>query len=162
MRKELTGNGSERNSEQKLHFLDYWRIIQKRKEVIIATLIIIVLTTAVISMIQKEQYQATAVLEISPKKRSVAIFGPQAQRRGIDPNELNTYIKGLQFADVLRRVVRGEIYKGETLYSCPVCKEKMTKDDLRRLEVKGMICPTAFCPEKLNTHNQKKYPPQIH
>jgi len=158
MRKDLTGNGSERNSEQKLHFLDYWRIIQKRKEVIIATLIIIVLTTAVISMIQKDQYQATAVLEVSTKKRSVDIFGPQMRSTGVDPSQLNTYLKGLMFADVLRSVVRGEIYKGETLYYCPVCKEYMTKDDLRRLEVKGMICPTAFCSETLKTYNQKKYP----
>ena len=40
-------------SDSKLHFLDYWRIIRIRKTVILAVFLLVVLTTALVTYILK-------------------------------------------------------------------------------------------------------------
>ena len=50
--------------ESKLHFLDYWRIIQVRKTVIIAVFLLVVITTTVVTYILPKTYMSTAQIEV--------------------------------------------------------------------------------------------------
>jgi len=152
----ISDNGFERAQEQRLHFLDYWRVIQKRKEAIIATVIILVLGTALFSLTQPKQYTATATLEISPKEYAVELFQPQARSTIVDPQQISTVISEVTLPNVLKSVMKGDIWTDKKSYLCPV-HGVLTLDEVR-LAGTGRICPHELCNEKLEYRKEKKYP----
>ncbi|NIA31882.1 MAG: hypothetical protein GWP06_18475, partial [Actinobacteria bacterium] len=112
----ISGNGFEQVQDQKLHFLDYWRVIQKRKEAIIAVVIILVLGTALFSLMQQKQYIATATLQISPQKKAVDPFTNRATPVMVDPQQISTVISEITLPNVLSRVIKGEIWTDAKKY----------------------------------------------
>ena len=50
----------EQTSESNLHFLDYWRVIRSRKEVILAVMLLVVVTGTGVTLMLPKQYAADA------------------------------------------------------------------------------------------------------
>ena len=151
----MLDNGVDKMQEQSLHFLDYWRVLQKRKEAIIATVIIIVLVTAAFTLIQKPQYIATATLEVSTKEQAVDLFTTTARTLAVDPQKIATHLSGILHENVLKRVVLGDIWESGKTYHCQV-HGNYSEDEIRKAGT-GLICPSPLCNEKLNIDKKKKY-----
>jgi len=54
----------QQQSESKLHFLDYWRIIRIRKTVILAVFLLVVLTTTIITFLLPPTYASSVRIAI--------------------------------------------------------------------------------------------------
>ena len=152
----ISGNGFEQIQDQKLHFLDYWRVIQKRKEAIIAVVIILVLVTALLSLMQQKQYIAKATLQLSPKEKAIDPFQTHATPIMVDPQQISTVISEITLPNVLRRVIKGEIWTDAKKYRCRVHGD-LELDEVR-IAGTGTICPKPLCNEKLTTQKVKEYP----
>ena len=59
-------------SEQKLHFLDYWRIIRIRKTVILAVFLLVVLTTTAVTFILPQSFRSTVRIEVGKDATDIA------------------------------------------------------------------------------------------
>jgi replicative DNA helicase len=55
----------------RLHFLDYWQVITKRKEVIIATAVILIFAATVYSFVKQSQYTATSQVRIETSSTTI-------------------------------------------------------------------------------------------
>jgi polysaccharide biosynthesis transport protein len=152
----ISGNGFEQSQEQKLHFLDYWRVIQKRKEAIIAVVIILVLGTALFSLMQEKQYIAKATLQLSPQKKAVDPFQTQMTPVMVDPQQISTVISQITLPNVLERVIKGDIWTDAKKYRCRVHGD-LELDEVR-IAGTGTICPKPLCNEKLTVKRVKEYP----
>ncbi|MDC0325768.1 Wzz/FepE/Etk N-terminal domain-containing protein, partial [bacterium] len=59
-----TKPNQQQQSDSKLHFLDYWRIIRIRKTVILAVFLLVVLTTTIITFLLKPTYASSVRIAI--------------------------------------------------------------------------------------------------
>src|SRR5438270_4749360 len=67
--------------ENKLHFLDYWRIIRIRKTVILAVFLLVVLTTTAVTFILPQSFRSTVRIEVGKDTTDIAplLMGVQNQ-----------------------------------------------------------------------------------
>jgi succinoglycan biosynthesis transport protein ExoP len=140
--------------EDKLHFLDYWRVVKKRKEIIIATLVIIVFSVAVLSWITTPTYSAYSRIKVEQRQRPMDVFQPERASLLFDPYEYETHRESLSSYPVLERVVLGEIYTDQYQYTCPKHPQVVLADDEARQH--NYSCPV--CGERLKRQRPKKYP----
>lgn len=89
-----------------LHFLDYWRIVKKRKEVIIASFIIIVITTMIVSFTMKPVYMATTRLLIERDMPVVTVFDRGVQLGQSDSSYYQTQYEVLQSEPILEKTIK--------------------------------------------------------
>ncbi|HEY0791669.1 MAG TPA: polysaccharide biosynthesis tyrosine autokinase [Chthoniobacterales bacterium] len=61
-------------NEAKLHFLDYWRVVRVRLGLVILAFVLVLITTAVVTLTTPKQYQSFATIEIEPDMTPVRIF----------------------------------------------------------------------------------------
>src|ERR1700741_1770579 len=92
-------------SETKLHFLDYWRIIRIRKTVILAVFLLVVLTTTAVTFILPETYMSTARIEVGKDTPGVASILQQQALPGYDPYFIQTEFEKIKSQKVLPRVI---------------------------------------------------------
>ncbi|MFU8779767.1 MAG: GumC family protein [Kiritimatiellia bacterium] len=90
--------------EQQLHFLDYWRVISSRKEVVIAVSLLVVITGIVITYSMPRIYMASAVIRVQEESSDVAVFGPEMSR--FDPLFLRTQFELIQSRPIVEEMVR--------------------------------------------------------
>jgi succinoglycan biosynthesis transport protein ExoP len=62
-------------SEATLHAVDYWQVIKNRYGVILMTLLLVFMTSAVITYVMPKKYQSTAVVQVKPSTRMLQPFG---------------------------------------------------------------------------------------
>jgi capsular exopolysaccharide synthesis family protein len=91
-------------SEQGLHFLDYWRVISSRKEVVIAVSLLVVMTGIIITYAMPKVYMASAVIRVQESTPDVSVFTPEMMR--FDPLFLRTQFELIQSRPVIEEVVR--------------------------------------------------------
>jgi succinoglycan biosynthesis transport protein ExoP len=146
----------EERGQDKLHFLDYWRVVKKRKEIIIATLIIIVFTTFVFSWIAKEVYSASSQIKVEQRQRPMDVFRSETPTYSplFDQYEFETHRKSLESNSVLTKVVLGEIYSEDYLWYCPAHPAAKFTD--RQASSQGDVC--TVCQSALVRQRKKKYP----
>ena len=60
-----------------LHFLDYWRVIRSRKEIVLAVAILVVLTGTVYTLMLPNIFAASARIRVSEDSPSISPFAPQ-------------------------------------------------------------------------------------
>jgi len=96
----------ETDQASSLHFLDYWRIVRKRKEVIIASFIIIVIMTMIFSFTMKSVYMATTKLLIERDMPVVSVFGQGVQLGQSDPAYYQTQYEVLQSEPILEKTIK--------------------------------------------------------
>lgn len=95
------------NSELKLHFLDYWRVIRVRFGLILLAFLLVVITAGVITYFQPRLFPSTVKMEVQPAMADMEIFGrtasPGAPR--IDPRFAQLQFEILQTKSVLYPVI---------------------------------------------------------
>ncbi|MDD4871193.1 MAG: polysaccharide biosynthesis tyrosine autokinase [Kiritimatiellae bacterium] len=89
--------------QETLHFLDYWRVIRSRKEIIIAVFLLVVLTGILVTYSLPKVYMASTVIKVKEDSPDIEPFGMEGYRRG-DPLFLRT-----QFEIIQSRPVREEV-----------------------------------------------------
>lgn len=142
------------DSLEKLHFLDYWQVITRRKEVIIATFLIIVFIAVVISLLLPSTYTATATIKVETSREEFDIRDINAGRADIlDPQDLQTHYVQMQSPIVLQKVIKGDINK--TVYVCPRPDHNDSK--LEEPTING-LCPKDGCNESLIREEIRRFP----
>ncbi len=92
-------------AQETLHFLDYWRVIRSRKEIIISVFLLVVLTGVLITYSLPKVYMSSTIIKVKEDSPDIEPFGPESYRR-IDPLFLRT-----QFEIIQSRPVREEVVK---------------------------------------------------
>ncbi|MDA0578418.1 MAG: Wzz/FepE/Etk N-terminal domain-containing protein, partial [Verrucomicrobia bacterium] len=90
--------------QEALHFLDYWRIIRARKEIVLTVFLLVVVTGIVFTFAMPKVYQATCVVQVKEKRPDVSVF--QQERIQYDPLFLRTQFEIIQSPPVIEEVVR--------------------------------------------------------
>ncbi len=92
------------DSQETLHFLDYWRVISSRKEIVIAVSLLVVITGIIITYAMPKIYMASAVIRVQEGSPDVAVFSPEMMR--FDPLFLRTQFEIIQSRPIVEEVVR--------------------------------------------------------
>jgi polysaccharide biosynthesis transport protein len=90
--------------EQQLHFLDYWRVVSSRKEIVIAVALLVVITGIIITYSMPRVYMSSAVIRVQEESSDVAVFGPEMSR--FDPLFLRTQFELIQSRPIVEEMVR--------------------------------------------------------
>ena len=98
---------AEESQNTALHFLDYWRVIRDRKEVILAVALLTIVTGTAYTLMMPKKYTATTQLEVREDAMDVdPFYERQASRIGYNPFFLMTQEKIMKSRPVLTEVVR--------------------------------------------------------
>lgn len=94
-------------ADNKLHFLDYWRIIRIRKTVILAVFLLVVITTTAVTFILPESFMSMARIEVA---KDVTDISPLMQTysggNNYDPYFLQTEFEKIKSQTVLHEVIK--------------------------------------------------------
>ena len=94
----------EQTSESNLHFLDYWRVIRSRKEVILAVMLLVVVTGTGVTLMLPKQYAADARILVREDNMDVDVFERQMPT-GYNPFFLRTQYEIIQSRQILYQVI---------------------------------------------------------
>lgn len=98
---------AEETQHTALHFLDYWRVIRDRKEVILAVALLTIVTGTAYTLMMPKKYTATTQLEVREDAMDVdPFYDRQASRLGYNPFFLMTQEKIMRSRPVLNEVIR--------------------------------------------------------
>ncbi len=90
--------------QENLHFLDYWRIIASRKEVVIAVSMLVVITGIIVTYSMPKVYRASVVIQV--KDETPDIDGIRQRIGRYDPLFLRTQFEKIQSGPIVEEVVR--------------------------------------------------------
>ena len=96
---------SSTQTDSKLHFLDYWRIIRIRKTVILAVFLLVVITTTAVTFMLPQSYMASARIEVSKDVSDINPLMPTMQSVAYDPYFLQTEFEKIRSQKVLHQVI---------------------------------------------------------
>lgn len=91
--------------DNSLHFLDYWRVIRARKEIILAVTLLVVITGAAYTFTLPRIFLAEARIEVRPDSLDVDVFRQQ-QVMGYNPFFLRTEFEIIRSRSTLSQVIR--------------------------------------------------------
>lgn len=90
----------------KLHFLDYWRIIRIRKTVILAVFLLVVLTTTAVTFILPKSYSSTVKIAIEKDAPDInPLLGTQPPSH-FDPYFIQTEFEKIQSKQISYKVIQ--------------------------------------------------------
>ena len=95
--------------EEALHFLDYWRVLKNRKEIILAVILLVSLTGIAITYMMPPTYSATCRIIVEEDKTDVDVF-----QQSLLPN-YNPYYLMTQFQVIKSRPILAEIVNDPNL-----------------------------------------------
>ncbi len=91
-------------AESSLHFLDYWRVIRSRKEVILAVTLLVVVTGTAFTLTLPKKYMADARILVREDSMDVDVFERQFPT-GYNPFFLRTQYEIIQSRQLLYQVM---------------------------------------------------------
>jgi len=91
--------------ETTLHFLDYWRVIRSRKEIVLAVLFLVVITGVAYTFTLPEIYAAQARIEVNQDTVEIDPFKSASSTRSYDPYFLRTQFEIIQSKPILNEVI---------------------------------------------------------
>ena len=93
--------------ETTLHFLDYWRVIRSRKEIVLAVLFLVVITGTAYTFTLPKIYAAQSRIEVNNDSVDIDPFSavPSGAMRGYDPYFLRTQFEIIQSKPILYEVI---------------------------------------------------------
>ena len=98
---------AEESQTSALHFLDYWRVIRDRKEVILAVALLTIVTGTAYTLMMPKKFTATTQLEVREDAMDVdPFYERQVSRIGYNPFFLMTQEKIMKSRPVLTEVIR--------------------------------------------------------
>ncbi|MGQ9661428.1 MAG: GumC family protein [Kiritimatiellia bacterium] len=86
------------------HFLDYWRVIRSRKEIVIAISLLVIVTGILITLSLPKVYMSSAVILVKQDSPDVRVFPTESVR--FDPWFLRTQFEIIQSRPIVEEVVR--------------------------------------------------------
>lgn len=95
----------EQKKESTLHFLDYWRVIRSRKEIVLAVLLLVVITGTAYTFTLPKIYASQARIEVNRDNVDIDPFNPASQLGGYDPYFLRTQFEIIQSKPILYEVI---------------------------------------------------------
>ena len=95
-----------KDNVKELHFLDYWKIIKKRKDVVFAVFFIIVMTTTVWTFVQTPVYLSSTRLLVDKQRPEINVFNRQQALDTYDPFYYQTQYEIIQSKRVLKQVIK--------------------------------------------------------
>ncbi len=96
---------AENEQQETLHFLDYWRVIQSRKEVVIAVFLLVVVTGVLVTFNMSRYYRASCVIAVEQQETlDVEVFSRNISR--YDPLFLRTQYEIIQSRPVIEDAIR--------------------------------------------------------
>lgn len=87
-----------------LHFLDYWRVVRNRKEVILAVMVLVVLVGVFVTMAMTERFMATSSIRVEQDIPQMQAFTAQSSVPAFNPFFLLTEMQVLQSELILGQV----------------------------------------------------------
>jgi polysaccharide biosynthesis transport protein len=90
--------------QENLHFLDYWRVVRSRKEVVIAVFLLVVLTGIFVTYAMPKVYMSTCLVQVKEDQPAVSVWGQEGGR--FDPLFLRTQFEIIQSGPVIEEVIR--------------------------------------------------------
>jgi len=118
--------------ENRLHFLDYWRIIRIRKAIIITVFLITAIVATAVTFLLPESYASTARIRIEPDNiTDIQSMGGMPAIGGYDPYFIQTEFEIIQDRVVLGKVIEnlnlnevwGKKYNGGEMLKTPETME---------------------------------------
>lgn len=94
----------EQSNEAQLHFLDYWRVIRSRKEVILAVTLLVVLTGTGVTFMLPKKYSATARILVRQDETDIDVFERQFNA-AYNPFFLRTQYEIIKSKPILYEVI---------------------------------------------------------
>ena len=91
-------------NEGSLHFLDYWRVIRSRKEVILAVMLLVVVTGTAFTLTLPRQYMADARIMVREDAMDIDVFERQYVG-GYNPFFMRTQYEIIQSRQILYQVI---------------------------------------------------------
>lgn len=91
-------------NEGSLHFLDYWRVIRSRKEVILAVMLLVVVTGTAFTLTLPRQYMADARIMVREDAMDIDVFERQYVG-GYNPYFMRTQYEIIQSRQILYQVI---------------------------------------------------------
>ncbi len=98
-------NPTPEDHDARIHFLDYWRVVQLRLPIITLAFLLVVITAGVTTYLLPRQYQSTVVLEVEQNDQKMRIFQDGAGVGGVDPRFATTQFQIIQRKEMLYPVI---------------------------------------------------------
>ena len=99
-------NESAEQQSGTLHFLDYWRVIRSRKEIVLAVAILVVLTGTVYTLMLPNIYASSSRISVSEDAPEINPFAmQQSYASSYNPYFLRTQFEILQSKPILHEVI---------------------------------------------------------
>ncbi len=96
-----------KDNMRELQFLDYWKIIMKRKDVVASAFFIIIITVSIWTFVlQTPMYRASTKLLVEKERPDIALFNTVQRMDTYDPYYYQTQYEIIQSKDVLEQVVK--------------------------------------------------------
>jgi succinoglycan biosynthesis transport protein ExoP len=93
--------------EESLHFLDYWRIIRSRQEIVIAVSVLVVLAGILVTYSMPRVYAASAVIQVKEETPDLPVFPTRpGERLAYDPLFLRTQYEIIQSRSIIEDTIR--------------------------------------------------------
>lgn len=95
---------TEDNQDAGLHFLDYWRVIRSRKEIVLAVVILVTLSGTLYSLMLPKIYSASTTIRVREDAMDIEVFDRQ-MTAGFNPFFLKTEFEVIQSRTTLSSVL---------------------------------------------------------
>lgn len=92
--------------EKEVHLRDYWKVIQKRRWIVIAFFLIVLIATAVGTLTMKPIYRGTATIQINKENPQIVDFKEIFAVNTMDTDYYQTQYKILESRTLARRVIQ--------------------------------------------------------
>lgn len=102
---DAASHSTDSAAEQRLHFLDYWRIIRMRKLIIFTVFLLVVVTTTLITRWIEPTYMSTVRMDVQKDVGDVNLLASQQMQMVHDPYFVMTQFEILQSKEVLYKVI---------------------------------------------------------
>lgn len=91
--------------DNKLHFLDYWRIIRIRKIIILVVFLLVVVTTVAVTMVMKQTFDSTVRIAVEKDTTDIQLLGGMGNSGAFDPYFIQTEFEKIQSKSILHKVI---------------------------------------------------------
>ncbi len=92
------------DTQENLHFLDYWRVVMSRKEVVLAVALLVIVTGVLVTYSLPKVYMASCVIQVKEESPDLPVFTREYYR--YDPLFLRTQFEIIQSGPVIEEVIR--------------------------------------------------------
>jgi polysaccharide biosynthesis transport protein len=92
-------------ADNRLHFLDYWRIIRIRKTVILAVFLLVVVTTTAVTLMLRPSYMSMVRMSVEKSAADISPLGGGQRGDPFDPYFIQTEFEKIRSRSVLYPVI---------------------------------------------------------